>query len=233
MTQPLTSKQSCTTCGEPHYDGVYYNHNFAGPEQPSSKTKVATTAEPHPDTARLDWLTSQVVDTIYLDGHRIIDVGGHRERPHDLRFILDEVRAETKVATQHEETGRMWGGPRDQIPKGYSAVEATECQHDLLKPGTTIEVIDKWKAKCVACIEFFDLPGQPDEKPDCHCGHPFAPNHQTPGTECSVEDCLCGCYRAAPETTTSHGSDPRCSDCPPAGYPTDETRCAACPLRVL
>jgi len=36
------------------------------------------------------------------------------------------------------------------------------CQHDLLKPGTTIEVIDRWKAKCVCCIEFFDLPGRPD-----------------------------------------------------------------------
>lgn len=37
-----------------------------------------------------------------------------------------------------------------------------ECQHDLLKPGTTIEVIDKWKAKCTICIEFFDLPGRPE-----------------------------------------------------------------------
>ena len=23
-----------------------------------------------------------------------------------------------------------------------------------------------------------------------------------------------------------------CSDCPPAGYPTDETRCAACPKKT-
>lgn len=37
-----------------------------------------------------------------------------------------------------------------------------QCQHDLLKPNTTIEVIDKWKAKCNVCIEFFDLPGQPE-----------------------------------------------------------------------
>ena len=36
-----------------------------------------------------------------------------------------------------------------------------QCQHDLLKPDTTIEVIDKWKAKCKVCIEFFDLSGRP------------------------------------------------------------------------
>lgn len=35
------------------------------------------------------------------------------------------------------------------------------CQHDLLKPDTTIEVIDAWKAKCKVCIDFFDLPGRP------------------------------------------------------------------------
>ena len=49
---------------------------------------------------------------------------------------------------------------------GRPAVEASgdsECQHDLLKPGTTIEVIDKWKAKCKVCIEFFDLPGLPEK----------------------------------------------------------------------
>lgn len=36
------------------------------------------------------------------------------------------------------------------------------CQHDMLRPDTTIEVIDKWKAKCRECIEFFDLPGRPE-----------------------------------------------------------------------
>lgn len=41
-------------------------------------------------------------------------------------------------------------------------VSGDECQHDLLKPNTTIEVIDKWKAKCKVCIEFFDLPGRPE-----------------------------------------------------------------------
>lgn len=41
--------------------------------------------------------------------------------------------------------------------------KTSECQHDLLKPDTTIEVIDPWKAKCKVCIEFFDLPGRPEK----------------------------------------------------------------------
>lgn len=48
------------------------------------------------DTARLDWLTENLVDTIYLDDGRIIDVGtGHigcidlRISPHDLRSAID------------------------------------------------------------------------------------------------------------------------------------------------
>lgn len=48
---------------------------------------------------------------------------------------------------------------RLQQPPAQKANE--HCQHDLLKPDTTIEVIDPWKAKCKVCIEFFDLPGRP------------------------------------------------------------------------
>lgn len=48
-------------------------------------------------------------------------------------------------------------------PSGISLSVEPECQHDLLKPNTTIEVIDKWKAKCTICIEFFDLPGRPEK----------------------------------------------------------------------
>ena len=53
-----------------------------------------------------------------------------------------------------------------EIARLRSAVEPTgnECQHDLLKPDTTIEVIDAWKAKCKVCITFFDLPGRPAQK---------------------------------------------------------------------
>lgn len=29
----------------------------------------------------------------------------------------------------------------------------------------------------------------------CRCSHPFAPDHQTPGAECSVGGCACPTYR--------------------------------------
>jgi len=46
----------------------------------------------------------------------------------------------------------------------HALLSTPQCQHDLLKPDTTIEVIDKWKAKCKVCIEFFDLPGRPERR---------------------------------------------------------------------
>lgn len=109
------------------------------------------------DKARLDWLTEVMVDTIYLDDQRIIDVGGHRKRPHDIRAVLDEAMRTLPISIDDEssqETGK------------------DECQHDLLKPNTTIEVIDPWKAKCKVCITFFDLPGSPVDGWKCvTCGH--------------------------------------------------------------
>lgn len=52
------------------------------------------------DSARLDWLTEQLVDTIYLDDGRIIDVGTGRigqtdvrVSPHALRSAIDAARA--------------------------------------------------------------------------------------------------------------------------------------------
>jgi hypothetical protein len=52
---------------------------------------------------------------------------------------------------------------RDWLNRALPADETSdgECQHDLLRPDTTIEVIDPWKAKCKVCINFFDLPGRP------------------------------------------------------------------------
>lgn len=35
------------------------------------------------------------------------------------------------------------------------------------------------------------------------------------------------------EPQAARGSDTLCSDCPPVGYPTDETRCAPCPRQSL
>lgn len=41
----------------------------------------------------------------------------------------------TKVTSQHEETGRLWEGPRDQMPKGYSAVETMAMLPNDKHPG--------------------------------------------------------------------------------------------------
>ncbi|SDX96775.1 Lar family restriction alleviation protein [Roseicitreum antarcticum] len=43
-----------------------------------------------------------------------------------------------------------------------------------------------------------------------------------------------GHYEMARNITrsASAGSTPHCSDCPPEGYPTDNTRCAPCPRRL-
>lgn len=54
-----------------------------------------------------------------------------------------------------------------------------------------------------------ELMGVASTKPACQCGHPFAPNHQTPGTECSVEDCQCGRYRTSGETSVTTNGDQR------------------------
>ena len=43
------------------------------------------------DAARLEWLEQQVVDVIYLDDGRIIDVQGH-----SVRTAIDKARAEAR-----------------------------------------------------------------------------------------------------------------------------------------
>lgn len=43
------------------------------------------------DKARLDWLTEEMADTIYLDDGRIIDIGGG-SKPHDVRFAIDTLK---------------------------------------------------------------------------------------------------------------------------------------------
>lgn len=68
------------------------------------------------------------------------------------------------------DAARRWDKPITaliQAPGTPSFAQETgkdECQHDLLKPDTTIEVIDQWKAKCKVCITFFDIPGRPAPK---------------------------------------------------------------------
>ena len=65
--------------------------------------------------------------------------------------------------------------------------------------------------------------------PTCVCGHAWAV-HIIPGGvdnldvyphERHCEDCGCRGYMMQ-----------WCSDCPPVGYPTDDTRCAVCPRRA-
>jgi hypothetical protein len=58
-----------------------------------SRDALRATQPPSDDTARLDWLTEQQVDTIYLDDGRIIDIGGHALTPHDIRRVIDETRS--------------------------------------------------------------------------------------------------------------------------------------------
>jgi hypothetical protein len=43
----------------------------------------------HDDSRRLDWLQEQLVDTIYLDDGRIVDVRGG-----DLRKAIDEAQSQ-------------------------------------------------------------------------------------------------------------------------------------------
>lgn len=71
------------------------------------------------------------------------------------------------------------------------------CQHCGLSFLLHIEVDEQGRKD--VCTNPYRLP---ESEPACRCGHPLAPNHQTPGTECSAEDCPCGCYSADKEGTT-------------------------------
>jgi hypothetical protein len=65
----------------------------------------------------------------------------------------------------HEPDCKCLVGRAERAINPNSAEKADgDCQHDLLRPDTTIEVIDPWKAKCKVCITFFDLPGKPAQK---------------------------------------------------------------------
>lgn len=77
----------------------------------------------------------------------------------DVPALARERMAE--LACWHEQCTGKHGS---QMPCVASVKAAGDCQHDLLRPDTTIEVIDPWKAKCKVCITFFDLPGRPAQK---------------------------------------------------------------------
>ena len=63
--------------------GTWENGNFV-----LASTKDEKIARLSKDAERLDWLTEQMADTIYLDDGRIIDIGGC-SKPHDVRFAID------------------------------------------------------------------------------------------------------------------------------------------------
>jgi|SRR5579859_294990 len=83
------------------------------------------TSAPNADKDRFDWLTEVMVDTIYLDDGRIIDVGGHRQRPHDIRAVIDEARRTMPVSIDQNE------GSSPEEPKASLRDAATNALHVL------------------------------------------------------------------------------------------------------
>jgi len=84
-----------------------------------------------------------------------------------LYGVAEDMHSHLSNLTSVAATERFYGPvtAAAQLLEGTRASADPQCQHDLLKPDTTIEVIDKWKAKCKVCIEFFDLPGRPEPSP--------------------------------------------------------------------
>jgi hypothetical protein len=83
-----------------------------------------------------------------------------------LYGVAEDMHSRLSNLTSIHETERYYGPvvAAAQLLEGAKGSADPKCQHDLLKPDTTIEVIDKWKAKCKVCIEFFDLPGRPPDQ---------------------------------------------------------------------
>jgi len=68
-------------------------------------------AEALSDTQLLDWLEEQVVDTIYLDDGRVIDVGGNSVRAVLRRVVLaDALEARDTIKTC-ETCDHVFDGP--------------------------------------------------------------------------------------------------------------------------
>lgn len=73
-------------------DGDNTKWTFTGEviDAPASAISKALGDANH-DSARLDYLTEEQVDTIYFDDGRILDVGGSN-RPHDIRAAIDAMK---------------------------------------------------------------------------------------------------------------------------------------------
>lgn len=79
-----------------------------------------------------------------------------------LQQMFDSVvGAADETVYNHADPASMTGHSHAEVNRQPVETSAG-CQHDLLRPDTTIEVIDAWKARCKVCINFFDLPGRPE-----------------------------------------------------------------------
>jgi glycogen synthase len=67
------------------------------------------------------------------------------------------------IARHSEEWYRSGQELLTQVRTAIKEIQNT-CEHDIWSPHTTIEVIDKYKAKCTVCINFFDLPIRKENK---------------------------------------------------------------------
>lgn len=155
--------------------------------------------------------------------------GRSLSKAHAKRIIQDWIEDECQIRIIRETWPDLFAAYEALCSIADSPSDETsdgECQHDLLRPDTTIEVIDPWKAKCKVCINFFDLPGRPAQKQDARpvcpqCGqingfhreacplrHSEKANEHSPDpvycSQCGQEDrdCYCG-----PSTPSENGSE--------------------------
>lgn len=82
---------------------------------------------PIPDEGRLNWLTEVMVDTIYLDDGRIIDVGGNRQRPHDIRAVLDEAMRTLPISIDEESSPEEPTAPHNMHRDEWWQAELDRC----------------------------------------------------------------------------------------------------------
>jgi len=82
---------------------------------------------------------------------------------HELWDVLNHAASNSLEHVRQSPLGSVPAIGAPTAPAAPGSPVEPACQHDLLKPDTTIEVIDQWKARCRVCVEFFDLPGRPEK----------------------------------------------------------------------
>lgn len=66
-------------------------------------------------------------------------VDGLHERVYDFLNGAED-SADPVIHAQHDETGRMWTGPRSQLPRRYAEVSAEDAPEKCLDCGKTIDL---------------------------------------------------------------------------------------------